>query len=319
MLRRWSMMLEKHFVKHFIGICVITLFFTAPLTPFSAQAKINIFACEPEWASLAEEIGGNKVKAFSATHAKQDAHHIRARPSLIAKARRADLIFCSGAGLEVGWLPILLQKAKSDVQQGGVGHLIASDIVPVLEKPAMVDRSMGDIHPEGNPHIHLNPHNILLVAKELTKRLQLIDAPNANFYSGRLKDFTTRWQDSISHWEKDASALKGMPVVVHHKSLTYLFDWLGIKRVGSLEPKPGIPPTISHLETLLESLKSRSAQLILRTPYDPHNASQWLSEKTNIQALVLPFTIGGDDQSGDLFALFDRSISLLKEAMGGSQ
>lgn len=299
-------------MKLLSGLFVVGLLMAAPLT---AQAEVRIFACEPEWAALAEEIGGDKVEAFAATHAKQDPHHIRARPSLIVKARHADLILCSGAGLEVGWLPILLQKAGADVQPGSVGYLIASKIVPILEKQAVVDRSMGDVHPEGNPHVHLNPHNILVVAKELTKRLQSIDAANAETYSNRLINFTSRWQHATARWESEASGLKGAPVVVHHKAFSYLLDWLEINAVASLEPKPGIPPTTSHLEGLLQQLKEKPTSAIIRAPYEPEEASEWLSEKTGIPTIVLPYTIDGDAESSNLFSLFERSIKLLKGAM----
>jgi zinc/manganese transport system substrate-binding protein len=299
-------------MKQLLGLFVVGLLYAAPL---SAQAKLNIFACEPEWAALATEIGADKVETFAATHARQDPHHIRARPSLIAKARRADLIFCSGAGLEVGWLPILLRKAGADVQPGSAGYLMASAYVPILEKPAVVDRSMGDVHPDGNPHVQLNPHNVLLVAKELTKRLQSIDTSNTGFYSNQLEGFTSRWQQAITVWEKQASSLKGAPVVVHHKAFSYLLDWLELKQVASLEPKPGIPPTTSHLESLLQQLKAKPADVIIRTPYEPDDASEWLSEKTGTPALMLPYTISGDAESNDLYALFDRSIKLLKEVL----
>jgi len=280
-------------------------------SPLTARAEVNIFACEPEWAALAKEVAGDKGKIKSATHARQDPHHIRARPSLIAKVRKADLLICSGAGLEAGWLPILLQKAGADVQPNMKGYLMASEYVPVLEKPVVVDRSQGDVHPEGNPHVHLNPHNILLVAKELTKRLESIDAKNALAYRNNLQVFTSRWNQAIDKWEKDASHLKGKAVVVHHRAFSYLLSWLDMTAVASLEPKPGIPPTTSHLEGLLQQLKAKPADLIIRTPYEPDDASQWLSEKTGTAALVLPYTIKGDGQSNDLFTLFDRSISLL--------
>ncbi len=279
------------------------------------HAMVNIFACEPEWGALAKEIGGSKVKIFSATHAKQDPHYIRARPSLIAKARKANIIFCSGAGLEVGWLPLLLQKAESSVQPGMEGHLIASKFVKVLEKPIVVDRTMGDIHPEGNPHVHLNPHNISLIAKELTKRLELIDATNASFYRNRFNSFALRWKEAIVRWEKNASDLKGMQVVVHHRTFSYLIDWLGLIEVASLELKPGIPATASHLEGLLQQFKTKPPDVIVRTPYEPGNASIWLSEKINSPAIVLPYTINGDVSSVDLFALFENSINLLKGAL----
>jgi zinc/manganese transport system substrate-binding protein len=299
-------------MKTYLGILVVALLCAATRT---VQAEVNIFACEPEWAALAEEIGGGKVKTFAATHARQDPHHIRARPSLIAKARRADLILCSGAGLEQGWLPILLRKAAADVQPGTKGYLAAAEIVPILEKPAVVDRSLGDVHPEGNPHVHLHPQNILLVARELTKRLESIDATNAAFYRGRLKGFTSRWNQAMENWKEKASSLKGKTVVVHHRAFSYFLNWLDIKAVASLEPKPGIPPTTSHLEGLLQQLKAKSADLIIRTPYEPDKASAWLSGKTAIPAVVLPYTIDGVAESGSLFALFDRSISLFKGAI----
>jgi zinc/manganese transport system substrate-binding protein len=280
-----------------------------------ALAAVHIFACEPEWAALAKEVGAEKVETFSATTARQDPHHIRAKPSLIAAMRKADLVVCSGASLEVGWLPILLQKAgNANVQLDKAGFLLVAEKVPVLEKPARLDRADGDIHPEGNPHVHLNPHNITRLAKELVERLKTVDPVNAGEYQAQLEVFLQKWRLAIKRWETSAVGLKGKPVVVHHKSFSYLLDWLGMKEAGTLEPKPGIPPTPAHLERLMQSLKTRPAKAILRTPYDPEDASGWLAEKTGTPALVLPFTIGGDDQSGDLFGLFDRTVALLKGA-----
>ena len=171
--------------------CFAILFGLALLlsAPAALYARVNIFACEPEWKALAHEIGGDKVKAFSATNASQDPHYIRARPSLIAKIRSADLVLCTGAGLEIGWLPILLQRAKASAQIGEVGNILAADHVPLLSKPKRVDRSMGDIHPEGDPHIHLNPNNILKVAQVLAKRLQVLDAKNQKFYQNKYNNF----------------------------------------------------------------------------------------------------------------------------------
>ena len=259
------------------------------------------------------------MEAFSATSAVQDPHYIRARPSLISKARKADLLLCSGASLEIGWLPILLQKVSSDLQPGSIGYLMAAEVVPVLGIPVKVDRSMGDVHPEGNPHVHLNPHNIMLVGKSLADRLAVIDAENASFYHDSYRDFSSRLRRAIPRWESEAAMLKGKPVVVHHKSFTYLLDWLGMKQVGTLEAKPGIPPTTSHLKNLLRQLKSSPADVIIRAPSDPDDGSEWLSEKTGTKAIVLPYTVGGDEQSSDLFALFDRTIALLKGAYDDQQ
>ncbi len=305
-------MIKSGVILRFFKLILIGLFC---IISNQSHAIVNIFTCEPEWESLAKEIGGGKVKTFSATHAMQNPHYIRARPSLINKAVKADIIFCSGADLEVGWLPLLLQKASGSVQPGTEGYLMASDFVEVLEKTMVTDRTMGDVHPEGNPHVHLNPYNIFLLAEELTKRLELIDSVNQSFYRNRFNNFALRWEKAINRWEKNSSNLKGMKVVVHHKTFSYLIDWLELIEVASLEIKPGIPATASHLEGLLKQFKAKSPDAIIRTPFDPDNASTWLSEKTNSPSIVLPYTINGNNNSADLFALFENSINLLKGAL----
>ena len=278
-----------------------------------AGDRLNVFACEPEWAALVDEIGGAHVKTVSATHARQDPHFIRARPSLIAAIRRADLVICSGGGLEVGWLPLLLQKAgNAQVQPGATGYLMAAEAVPVREVPEVVDRSHGDVHPEGNPHVHLDPYNILRVAEPLTRRLESLDAANAAVYRTRLADFSQRWQTHIVQWESRAVPLRGRRVIVHHRAWTYLIAWLELEELAALEPKPGIPPTTSHLEKLLLKVRQQSALAIVRTPYASAEPSEWLAEKTGIPAVMLPYTVGGDPEAGNLFALFDRTLALLE-------
>lgn len=285
--------------------------------PSGALASLNVFACEPEWAALAETIGGAELEIFTATSARQDPHFVRAKPSLIAAIRKADLVICSGAGLEAGWLPLLLQRAGGGVQPGRIGHLMAADLAPTLEKPPVLDRSLGDLHPEGNPHVHLNPHHLALIAKELAGRLALLEPGRAAHFRARHDEFARRWGQAIARWEVEARALRGMAVVVNHKSFSYLLDWLGMKEVATIEPKPGIPPTPSHLETLLQILRLAPARAILHTPYDPKDAVLWLAEKTGAPAVALPYTVGGDAESGDLFALFERSIRLLQAANRG--
>lgn len=298
-------------MNHLLSVGVILgLVLTGPVF---AKESVNVFACEPEWAALAKEIAGDEINVFTATTARQDPHFVRAKPSLIAAMRKADLVICSGASLEIGWLPILLQKAgKASMQPGAVGFVMAADFVPMLEKPVTLDRSQGDIHPEGNPHVHLNPHNISLVAKELAERLQKIDVRNAGAYRARHSAFSGRWEAALKRWEQDAKDLNGAPVIVHHKAFSYLIDWLGMKQAATLEARPGIPPTTSHLENLLQTLKANPARWIIRTPYDPADASTWLSRQTGTATLILPYTVGGDAQSDTLFALFESSIRLLK-------
>jgi zinc/manganese transport system substrate-binding protein len=244
------MIMNKINVAMFVTLAGMTL-------PFSAEADVRVFACEPEWASLAREIGGDKVDAFSATHAGQDPHHIRARPSLIARIRRADLLFCSGGGLEIGWLPVLLQRgASARIQPGRPGYLMATAYVSVLEKPASLDRSLGDIHPEGNPHVHLDARNMIPLARELSHRLAHADSGNGAVFTRRTEAFVRSWEQALSGWKNRAAQLKGMPVIVHHKSWSYLIDWLGLRQVATLELKPGIPPTAGHLNELLNLARS---------------------------------------------------------------
>lgn len=286
--------------------------------PARADTAINVFACEPEWEALAKEIGGAYVETVSATHAKQDPHHIRARPSLIARMRKADIVVCSGAGLEIGWLPLLLQKAgNADVQPGSPYSIMAAEHVRVLDKPAVVDRSMGDVHPEGNPHVHLNPRNVLKIADVLAQRLAQRDPAHAEAYRARHDDFTRRWKDAIRRWESKAAPLKGKSVITHHKAWTYLLDWLDLKLLNTLEPKPGIPPNTGHLETLLQQVKGTPVLAILRTPYAPDDASAWLSGKSGIPAIVLPYTIGGTEGTDDLFSLYDETLRRLTGGQNG--
>lgn len=282
--------------------------------PLQAVADVKIFACEPEWGALAKEIGKDKVSIKTATSAFADPHHIRARPSLIAAVRTSDLVICSGNDLEIGWLPILLEKAKATVQPGQVGYLMASNYVNSLEVPHVLDRIHGDVHPGGNPHVHLNPHNIATVAKVLAKSLNKIDEGNANFYQQSLIEFSSKWQVAINTWEEKARPLKNMPIVVHHKSWIYLNSWLGLSEIEALEPKPGIPPSASHLERLLGVLKDTPAKAIIRAPYEDDSPSEWLSDKANIAAIELPFTVGGNDAAQDLYGLFDDTINKLLEA-----
>jgi zinc/manganese transport system substrate-binding protein len=286
-------------------------------TPVLAQADLKIFACEPEWEALAMELGGDKIEVSSATNALQDPHYIQARPSLISKVRRADLLVCSGAQLEIGWLPMLLQKGNNpNVMPGGKGFLEASQYVKRLDIAESVDRSQGDVHPQGNPHIQTDPRNILLVAEVLSKRLAELDPANADVYQQRMADFRQRWTAAIADWDSRAGVLRGKRVIAHHKSWVYMENWLGLEEVGTLEPLPGIPPTASHLSSLLEQFGDKGADFIIRAPYQSDKPSEWLSERTGIPAVLLPSTVGGTDEASDLFKWFDDIIRRLLAAGG---
>jgi zinc/manganese transport system substrate-binding protein len=281
-----------------------------------AYAALNVFATLPEWGALAEELGGDKVKIYVATNALQDAHHIEAKPSLIARARTADLVVATGAELEIGWLPLVTQQAGNPaIQPGKPGYFEAAPYVTLLEKPTRLDRAEGDVHPGGNPHIQTDPRNIAKVAAGLAARLAQLDPPNAAYYQSRYNAFAERWSAAIANWEKQATPLRGTAVVVQHKAFTYLEEWLGLKEIAALEPKPGIEPTTAHLSEVLALLQRQPAKMVLRAAYQSGRASEWIAERTKLAVVVLPFTVGGDDAAKDLYGLFDDTIArLLKGA-----
>ena len=282
--------------------------------PSPAVAEVRVLACEPEWAALAEAVGGGDVVVHSATHGRQDAHYVRARPSLIAKVRRADVLFCSGAELESGWLPVLMQRgARHVIQPGQPGHIMAADHVAVLDRPETIDRSHGDVHPSGNPHVHLDPRNVEILASELVRRLERIDPDNADAYRSRLASFRADWAAAMEGWRSRVARLQGMKVVVYHEAWTYFLRWAGLTRVASLEALPGIPPSASHLQDVLEQSRGAGAEAILRAPYEPRDASDWFSARTGIPVVELPFTVGGHPQAGDLVSLFDITLKLLED------
>ena len=282
--------------------------------PVYAHAALNVFACEPEWAALAKEIGGDNVRVYAATTALQDPHRIEARPSLIAQMRRANLVVCTGADLEAGWLPVLLQNANNAaVQPGRPGYFEAARFVPLLEKPARLDRADGDVHAAGNPHLHTDPRNILRVAEALTARLAEVDPANAAAHRARGQAFAARWQAAIARWEARAAPLKNLPVAVQHKSFSYLLAWLGLREVAVLEPRPGVEPSVSHLARVAAQLQTTPAKMVLRAAYQSPRPADWLAKRAGIPALALPYSVGGNDRAQDLFGLFDDTLDQLLE------
>ena len=290
----------------------ILILLASLLASTSVVAELRVFSCEPEWAALTEEIGGELVRVDAAITGHQDVHYIQARPSLIAKVRKADLVICTGAELEIAWLPLLLrQSGNPDVQPGRSGFLAASSYVDLLEVPVSVDRSEGDIHPFGNPHLQLDPRNIAAVAEALAERLALLDPDNGERYATRYDDFRDRWQLAVATWTDQAAGVAGMDIVSHHNSWVYLIAWLDLIQVGTLEQKPGIEPGARHLAALLKTIEARDVRLIVRSTYQSPRASNWLSGRTGIPAEVLPHTVGSTEESEDLFSWYDSLIARL--------
>jgi zinc/manganese transport system substrate-binding protein len=282
----------------------------------SAQARVNVFACEPEWGALTTAIAGDQANVTVATTALQDVHQIQARPSLIAGVRKAQLLICSGSGLESGWLPLLIRQAGNDsVQEGQPGNLMAASYVKALDVPKVLDRSQGDLHAEGNPHIITDPRNLRIVARVLTDRLKLLDQPNAARYEASFVTFDQQLATRIEAWQRAAAPLRGAPIVIQHNVWAYLTNWLGLDVVAALEPKPGVPPTSSHLAGVLTKLETMPAKVILVAAYEDPKAAQWLAGKTGLPVITLPYTVGGNKQAEDLFGLYDTTIAQLLQGI----
>ncbi len=292
-----------------IKISVLLLALLLPFYTYHVHAQIHVMACEPEWAALTRALGADNVKVTSATTALQDPHQIQARPSLIAKMRRANLLVCTGADLEVGWLPLLLRKSGNNtVQPGQTGYFMAADYVDLLEKPIALDRSLGDIHAAGNPHFHLDPERMLQVSIALADTLKKVDPANHADYQKNLATFTERWQQAIQQWQQRSQPLRGKRIVVSHNSWVYLEPWLGLVKVATLEPKPGIPASSTHLSKVLTNLNQSPADMVLYASYQSDKSARWLTQKTSIATVELPLSPSRDES---LFEWFDRLINQL--------
>jgi zinc/manganese transport system substrate-binding protein len=284
------------------------------LSPLQAHA-LKVFACEPEWAALTRELAGDQATVYTATTAMQDPHQIQAKPSLMAAVRNADLAVCTGAELEVGWLPVLLrQSGNPAVQVGKPGHFDAADFVQKLDIPTRLDRADGDVHAAGNPHIQTDPRNIGLVAVALGQRLAELDPSHAAQHKARTADFIKRWGEATQRWTQAAAPIKGMPIAVQHKGFPYLQAWLGLKEVATLEPKPGVEPSSGYLSEVLGQLQRTPAKAVIRAAYSDGRSSQWLADRAKLPVVVLPFTVGGSERAKDLFGLFDDTVDQLLKA-----
>jgi zinc/manganese transport system substrate-binding protein len=280
-----------------------------------AHADLNVFACEPEWGALAAEIGGDKVTIYTATTGHQDPHQVQARPSLIAKARSADITVCTGAELELAWLPMVAQQAANGkILAGKPGSFEAASYIQLREVPTRFDRADGDVHAAGNPHIQTDPRNILLVAKPLSQRFAELDPANAAVYAQRYDDFAARWASALAKWQVAAAPLKGAPIAVQHAGWVYMIHWLGLNQVAVLEPKPGVPASSGYLAEVLATLGRQPVKMIIRAAYQDDRPSAFIAERAHVPAVLLPFTVGGTDEASDLFALYDDTIKRLLTA-----
>lgn len=274
---------------------------------------LAVMACEPEWAALVRQLAP-AAEVRSATHARQDPHHIEARPSLIAQVRRADLVVCTGASLEEGWLPTLLQRSGNPrVQAGTPGLFFAADHVSLIDPRPAAGPFAGDVHAAGNPHAHLDPRRLLQVALALGKRLEQVDPAGADGYRAQAARLQSDWTARIAQWEKRAAPLRGQRVVAQHTTFAYLWRWLGIEQVADLEPKPGLAPTPGHLQAVLAATRDAPPRAVVVSAYQDPRGAQWLTQQLGARTalLQLPSTVTDEPPADSLPALFDHLIERL--------
>ncbi len=291
---------------------IITVF--CFLYPSIALATINVVATTQDIASIVKEVGGPLVKVNVIAKGYQDPHVIEAKPSFMLKVNRADLLVYQGLELEVGWLPMLIQGGRNkNVLPGRSGHLDVSSVITPMEIPVgEVDRSMGDVHPLGNPHYHLDPGNGLLMADIISDRLTQLDPANASAYKTNLENFSKRLKDKIMAWKTRMEKFQGMKVITYHASWSYLLRFLSIESAGTIENRPGIPASGRHLSELATIMKQTNIKIILQANYFEKEYSNLLAGKTNGEVVVLPVSVGGVEDAGDYIALFDILINKLE-------
>ncbi len=296
-----------------------SLFLFVPflLLPLTASAKLRVVTTTTDLAALTRAVGGDLVQAESLCRGDQDPHYLEAKPSYVVKLSRADLLIEVGLQLEVGWLPVLLTQSRNPkIQRGVTGHLDASEGLAILEIPTgKIDRSMGDVHPEGNPHYWLNPENGLIMAQRIAERLARLDPPNAQHYLDNATAFSSRLKINTARWKQQVASLRGKKIVTHHKSFSYLIGWIGLEGAGQIEPKPGIPPSPSHLVKLISLIEKEKIPLILIENFVEPKSAQEIARKTGVSLLIVPASVGGTSEVRSYEELFDFILQQLKERL----
>ena len=293
-------------IKYQICLCFL---FAASWTSV-AYAKLTIVATTPDLGALAREIGRDKVGVTNIAKPTEDPHFVDAKPSFIVKLNKADILIEGGLQLEIGWLPPLVIGARNQkILAGNAGYLIASTGIPVLEVPTSIDRSQGDVHPMGNPHFMLDPVNGKIVATHICDRLCQIDAANCNYYKDNLKDFMKRLDQKLSEWQKAMELFRGTKVVTYHKTFPYLAQRFNLNVVGELEPKPGIPPSPTHINNLIPKMKNEGVKLIIIEQFRERKTPEFVASQTGAQVVILPIMPGCQKETEDYLTLFDYIVN----------
>jgi zinc/manganese transport system substrate-binding protein len=302
--------------KWLIILGLVGIGFLEPSVSVS-YAKLNIVASTPDLGSLAREVGGDRVEVTSLAKGTEDVHFVDAKPSFIRILNQADVLIEGGADLEVGWLPPLILNARNPrIQLGQPGRIIAAEVVRLLEIPTgPIDRSLGDVHPFGNPHFTLDPLNGKLIAGQLRERLCVLSASDCPVFTTNANRLADKIDSRLALWQKQMTPLHGTKVVTYHKSFSYFADRFGFRVVNAIEPKPGIPPSASHVRDLVTQMKGEGVKLIIFEPNRERKTPAFLSQQTGARVAMIPSMVGGTKEASDYFALFDSIIQTILSAV----
>ncbi|MBI5499752.1 MAG: zinc ABC transporter substrate-binding protein [Deltaproteobacteria bacterium] len=279
----------SHLLLTFVAVAAV-------FQPPDAAAAVKIVTSIPDFAQIAREIGGERVETVSLVQPTQDPHFVDARPSFAVDLADADLLIYAGAELEAGWLPPLIRTAdNARIQPGATGHLNVAAVVPLKDVPTgAVDRSQGDVHPQGNPHTWTDPRNGLRVAVAITQRLKAIDPDGSDAYESGLRDFARRLGDRMTEWKELLKPFAGTKVIVYHPSWVYFLEWAGFEEVGTIEPLPGVPPSDSDVVALVEAQAGAGVRLVVGESFHPSDRIEFVADGLSARALVLPVMTGAD-------------------------
>jgi zinc/manganese transport system substrate-binding protein len=294
------------------------LFLSALLFAVAAQAKLNVVATTPDLGALAREVGGDKVDVFTMAKPTEDPHFVDAKPSFVVKLNKADALIEGGAELEIGWLSPLLEQARNTkLSPGKPGRISASQGIKMLEVPATLDRSKGDVHAAGNPHYLTDPANAKLVAQSMAKAFAALDSKSADLFKANANKFGQRIDAKLVEWKKTLKPFEGKRVVSYHNSWPYFGEQFGLKFDLFLEPKPGIPPSPAHLSQVISTMKSESIKLIVCQPHLNHRSAEFVAERTD--ALVIDFASypGGKGVADDYIGWMDSLVQALAKGFAG--
>lgn len=307
--------------RHASPLCMLLPLFMLTLTATRASAAVKVVATISDLAALAREVGGDLVTVESLSQPHHDPHRVNATPSMVVRLSQADLFVMNGLELEIGWAPALLQASRSSkIRPGGPGYVDASVRVPLLEIPSgAIDRSMGDVHPFGNPHYTLDPGRCKWAAWNITNGLVRVDPGHADQYKARLKTFYARIDNLLASVGEKMRPHRGARVIVYHKRFEYLLDRLGLMEVASIEPKPGIPPSAAHIAHLIAAYKDQGIRAIIIEPWNDRRIAEQIASAIGAKIVVSVGAVGSDPKAANVMELFERNTELILAALSGNR